>query len=395
MSLGWWVLACGDPPRPVPPPPPVPTCIRHEPAWRAEEVLPVGEEVPTTTAVRVLDPDTVALCDPRRGEVRLLHPGDWTSTPIAGLGAPVRVARLAEGRLAVADIGILWPSAERVGRVLQLERQAEGWATRVLLEGIGRVACAEPGDLDGDGDQDLTVCEFGHLEGGLHWLENEPPTWTLHTLARSPGWSDAWPVDLDGDGDLDLATAVSQNEETVAIWRNAQGQFTREDVFHSPLAWFGLSSITPTDLDRDGDQDLLVSNGDTMDQDFPPGSNLDALHGLTWLENDGAGHFAPHRIFDRWGTYAARSADLDGDCDLDLAIAAHQVPAHWPGQPVRPVAWLENDGNQNFTVHEVPGAPGQPVDLAIVGQDLLLGSLYLNEDPSVRRLVLLRNATAP
>ena len=36
-----------------------------------------------------------------------------------------------------------------------------------LIDNIGRTVCAEPGDLDADGDIDLTLCEFGHDEGSV------------------------------------------------------------------------------------------------------------------------------------------------------------------------------------------------------------------------------------
>ena len=43
------------------------------------------------------------------------------------------------------------------------------------------------GDLDADGDIDLTLCEFGHDEGTVSWLENDGGNWRQHILDPRPG----------------------------------------------------------------------------------------------------------------------------------------------------------------------------------------------------------------
>jgi len=49
------------------------------------------------------------------------------------------------------------------------------------------------------------------------------------------------------------------------------------------------------------------------------------------------------------GAVAASTADMDGDGDLDLAVASWLLGT---------LAWYENDGTQNFTKHSVSGSTG-------------------------------------
>lgn len=395
------LLACASDPAPEPAPP----LVARRPAYAAEPLLPPDDQIPAAASIRAVGDGLVAYCDPLRGEVRVLRAGDLAGTPLAAdVGAPVRAARAdldGDGRRewVIADIGILWPSDERVGRVLAVPDG--GGAARVLLDGVGRVACAEPGDLDGDGDTDVAVCEFGHVRGGLRWLENAGGTWTSRVLSTDAGWGAAAVVDVDGDRDLDVAAIVSQGIEQVVVWRNdGRGGFTAEILLDAPEPWYGLGGLEAADLDRDGDADLLVANGDTMDQDLPDGVDPDGWYGLAWFANDGAGRFERREILRIWGAYGTRAADLDGDLDVDVALASYQVPQLFPDAPRRPLIWLENDGSERFTPHVVNGAPGQPMAVEVFDADgdgdadLLTGTLYMNKEEGVERLVLLRNEGA-
>jgi hypothetical protein len=91
----------------------------------------------------------------------------------------------------------------------------------------------------------------------------------------------------------------------------------------------------PTDLDRDGDLDLLVPTG--------------------WLENDGSGGMAPHNIFSGIGGtspyFAFHASDLDGDGDVDFLSSGARV------------YWYENLGNQTFERHDTNiVSPGYFID---------------------------------
>ncbi|MEP7324444.1 MAG: VCBS repeat-containing protein [Gemmatimonadota bacterium] len=121
------------------------------------------------------------------------------------------------------------------------------------------------GDLDGDGDPDLLL---GTWRDGLPYYRNDGtrqvPHWVLadSALVRLTRGSYATPalVDIDGDGDLDLFVGESSGE--INFYRNdgtaRQPRFTLvSDVFNGIEAG-RRSSPAFSDLDGDGDQDLVI-----------------------------------------------------------------------------------------------------------------------------------------
>ncbi len=276
--------------------------------------------------------------------------------------------------LLVTDIGFLRPTNKKVGSVVLLRNMGrEHFEPIVLLKDVGRVACAEAADLDGDGDLDLAICVFGHLDGKTVWLEQTGNLEFIeHVLDDRPGAIHAFPIDADGDGDLDLAVALSQQFEEVLLYRNdGSGGFEMEVIFKAPVKYYGLSGIEPVDLDQDGDIDILFTNGDTLD--FPE-EQIDIspnnFYGLAWLENDGFGNFVQHEITRYWGAFAVKAADLDNDDDLDLVLSGMQIVKVYPEAEVQNLIWLENDGNQSFTRHTLDiTVPPLMITLEVVDVD--------------------------
>ncbi len=322
-------------------------------------LLPDGK--PHTTAnIRVNDlygdgSLHILATEPLSGRVMWLRGLDDVVEISEGLTQPVRVhAADVDGDsyrdLVVADIGILGPTNRPVGRVVLLRNDGSfAFQPITLLEDVGRVACAEAADLDGDGDLDIAVCIFGHLDGRVVWLEQTGPLeFVEHVLDDRPGAIHAYPFDAEGDGDLDLAVALSQESEEVLLFRNdGAGGFEREVLFAADEKFYGLSGIELADLDSDGDTDILYTNGDTLDpaeREILPNN----FYGLAWLENDGSGTFTSHELTRYWGAYAVKAADLDGDSDLDLVLSGMQLPDMYPQDEVQNLIWLRNNGNQEF-----------------------------------------------
>ena len=273
--------------------------------------------------------------------------------------------------LLVADIGELFPTDDLVGQVVLFRNDGSfNFEPVVLLDGVGRVTCAEAADLDGDGDQDIAVCVFGHVAAGkIIWLEQkEGFTFEEHLLDPRPGAIHAFPFDADADGDLDLAVSLSQLSEEILLFRNGgTGDFTEEVIFKATTEDYGMSGIELSDLDQDGDTDILFTNGDEGDK-IVEGDPYE-FHGLSWLENDGLGAFTVHEIIRQWGAYAVVTADVDGDADLDIVLANNQVELWHPDTEVQRVVWLENDGSQNFTGHRVLDAPTQMLTIDVRDAD--------------------------
>tara|TARA_B100000686_G_scaffold87010_1_gene93821 strand:+ start:1033 stop:2331 length:1299 start_codon:yes stop_codon:yes gene_type:complete len=322
-------------------------------------LLPDGK--PHTTAnIRINDligdkSLQIFVTEPLAGKVTLLQGLKDITEFTEGLTQPVRVhAADIDGDslrdILVADIGVLGPTNRKVGKVVLLHNRGDfKFEPITLLENVGRVACAEAGDFDSDGDLDIAVCVFGHLDGKLIWLEQiDDLKFKEHILDKRPGAIHAYPFDVDSDGDLDLAVALSQESEEVLLFRNdGNGVFSKEILFDAKVNYFGLSGIELADLDQDGDIDILYTNGDTLDfserEIFP-----NNFYGVAWLENDGKGSFSNHELTRYWGAFAVKAIDLDRDSDIDLVLSGIQLTNLYPDAEKQSVIWLENDGEQNF-----------------------------------------------
>lgn len=367
----------------------VPLCTAPAGAPPFADVLPFAPNMGTAN-VRLLEAGAEGVrmlaSEPRAGLVQdvTCAAGSCAATPTPAtvpegersvLGAPVRALEVdldddGTDDLLVADIGILPPSIEPVGRVLLVSPGAgDELDVRVLLEGVGRVTCAEPADLDGDEDLDVLVCEFGHETGSLRWLEQTDAGFVSHELDGRPGTIHAWAFDADGDEDLDVAAVISQDHEVVMLYRQDAEGFSAETLFAAPVTHFGMSGLEVVDLDGDDDLDLVFSNGDTLDGDLPVGVDPWALHGVAWLENDGDGGFTHREIGRFFGAYAAPAVDFDGDGDLDVVLSAHQPTWVAADAPRMSLAWFENDGDESFTRHDLACAPDGVMSIALADYD--------------------------
>jgi hypothetical protein len=271
----------------------------------------------------------VLACDMVNGKVFLLKP--YESAPelrivTDAVPNPVHAEVVDLNRdgikdLIVANLGSHTGTDDRVGSVVWLRGVPDGSFTPITLAGgLGRVADAQAADFDGDGDFDLVVAEFGWLKTGrILLLENRTtdasrPVFVPTTIDPRHGTIHVPVTELNGDGRPDFVALVSQEYETIVAFLNAgEHRFRSEVIYAAPHPAFGSTGIQLVDLDGDGDQDVLLTNGDSMDAQM-----LRPYHGVQWLENQGSYPFLYHRLTSLYGVNRAVADDLDGDGDLDI-----------------------------------------------------------------------------
>ena len=301
--------------------------------------------------------------------------------------------------LLVADLGEVMPSDKKEGAIVWLRQTgARRFEVIPLIEKIGRVADAQAADFDGDGDLDIVAAEFGWITvGRILYLENlgvrnqqGHPTFQPATLDDRPGGIHVPVVDLDGDSKPDFLALISQHHETVVAFLNrGAGQFEKKEVFTAPHPHWGTSGIEPVDLDRDGDLDILLTAGDTMDDQvrFKP------YQGVSWLENRGSYPFVHHSIGRYYGAMRAEAGDLDGDGDLDV-IATSWIPelteVQRENMDLPGVVWFEQTSAGSFEPRVLrDDACDQPTlevgDIDADGLlDVITGTAWLGTAPSDR-----------
>lgn len=359
--------------------------------------MPIGlkyTEPPLISHVQAVDLDKdglldVVLTDCKNNSINWIRQypaGVYTETVLAsGLIAPAHVQAMDFDKdgdldLMVAVLGMLFPNNDKIGSVIILENDGHcNFTKHVVVDKVARVSDVRAGDLDGDGDMDLAVAQFGYDDGETRWIENLG-NWKFksHILQNLSGPINVEIVDVDKDGDLDIISLVSQEwEEIYCFINDGKGNFTPKLVWGSSNQDFGSSGISMCDLDKDGDMDILYSNGDAFDYIPPQGR---PWHGVQWLENKGNLNFEFHRLCSFTGATNVRAADIDNDGDLDLFVVSEFNL--WSNPDSYSLIWLENTGNMQFTKHEISKNPThllccEPGDFNNDGQiDLVTGGMH-------------------
>jgi len=294
----------------------------------------------------------------------------------------------------VANLGVFWNVDTDQGSVVWLRGLGDDeFRSHVLVGGISRVSDVRAADFDGDGDLDIVAAVFGNFTTGMIlYLENHTedysePDFEPISLDGHTGTSDIHVLDLNRDGRPDFMALQSQQHEQVLAFLNAgRGRFHREVIYQAPHPRWGSTGIRLVDLDGDGDVDVLLNHGDSVQ--VPP--VLRPYHGFGWLENQGEFPFIYHRLAHLPGAHTAQTADLDGDGDLDL-VSSVFIPAYdsaWPSaRQLETVIWLEQTepGRYQRYVLETGCARYPCLDLGDWDDDgdvdIVLGNFVLFERP--------------
>jgi hypothetical protein len=182
---------------------------------------------------------------------------------------------------------------------------------------IGFYSAPAFGDVDGDGDKDLVV---GERTGLFRTFRNDGGSFSELTGTANPfnlvdvgSYSTAVFVDIDGDGDSDLVSGSTTG--TFRTFINRGGVFTEATGAGNPLNGLDAGTAsTPAfaDLDNDGDLDLVSG-------EFT--GSLVAYDNVGGVFTALIGAANPFDGLDFATFSAPSSTDVDGDGDDDLLVS--------------------------------------------------------------------------
>jgi len=263
--------------------------------------------------------------------------------------APIDVIHTPDSTL-VTTVGFLMNSDRKHGSLVRLNQRAlTGAKTTLLLENLRRPTDLAVEDLNGDGRDDLLICEHGFYLGRFCWWENTKDGYKPHELLRQAGSLNARVADFNKDNRPDIALITSQSREGIHLFMNeGTGQFAHRRVVENHPAW-GNSHLEIVDFEGDGDLDLLATNGDNGDIDPPP---FKAYHGIRLYLNNGRNEFKEAFYWPQNGAFGALPEDFDGDGDMDI-LAISYFPNYIESRE-ESLVYLENQGGLKFKASTFP-----------------------------------------
>ena len=238
-----------------------------------------------------------------------------------------------------------------IERIYSSHKQAKPDRSEVLVDRLQRPVHVNHADLNGDGMEDLLVCEFGYLLGKLAWYQNlGDGNYQLHYLSKNPGAVITVVREVNGDHLPDILALMAQGDEGIYLYRNSPAGFLKGEKIlgFSPLQ--GSTGMELVDWDFDGDEDIIYTAGDNAD--ISP--VLKGYHGIYVFQNDGQYRFRQVFFYPLNGAYKAVARDYDEDGDLD--IAAISFFPDYRRSPRESFVYLQNDGQYNFTAYSFPQA---------------------------------------
>jgi hypothetical protein len=279
--------------------------------------IPEGRIVPPGISMARFGADkTIYLGDVYAKKLFVLHSDDLSFQKNGSIAEGIVDIEPSGDDVLLTVMGSFSPTEAASGALLRLNMQKG--QIEVLQDSLQRPTQTVVGDLDGDGDEDKVVCEFGKYTGQLSWLEQMPDGLHRHTILSRPGAITTQLSDVDADGDLDITTLFGQADE--GIWRfinDGHGHFQVKNLLRFGPQ-YGSSHFQYCDFNKDGWQDIIYTCGDNAD--FTP--VLKPWHGVYIFLNDGKEQFSPYYFYPMYGAYKAEVADFDLDGDLDIAAIA-------------------------------------------------------------------------
>jgi hypothetical protein len=239
----------------------------------------------------------------------------WVPRTVA-TGANGPVALVAADVDGDGDVDVVTASSagNRVAWHENTAGNGSAWTTRTITTSVSQPFRVSTADVDGDGDEDVLSASYG--DDKVAWYENTAgngSAWTIRTITTAA--SSAYAVhaaDVDGDGDVD-ALSASLADDKVAWYENLDGSGSAWRTRTITTAAEGAFAVLATDLDGDGDSDVVHPAFFT--------------NAVTWYRNESihaSACFVPTPPISTAadGALAVLGSDVDGDGHTDVVAAS-------------------------------------------------------------------------
>lgn len=307
----------------------------------------VNNRPPLTSMVKILDKQQgIVFGDAKgpRNTLTFLHPSLQENFKLYTQVTPVQLHQKDQEMYLTASGRGVFPTDHAQGALLRISKNEGTYrVSGVIAPNLQRPVHTSFGDLDGDGREDMVVCEFGNETGKLAWYHNNGRGgYDQRLIHQKPGAITSIIKDANGDGLPDIYVLMAQGDEGVFLYENqGGGQFLEKRLLtFSPL--HGSQYIELADFNGDGYDDLVCVAGDNADKT----PILKKYHGIYIYLNNGKGAFEQAFFYPLNGAYKAIARDFDQDGDLD--IAAISFFPDYIRYPEESFVYLENKGNLKF-----------------------------------------------
>jgi hypothetical protein len=218
-----------------------------------------------------------------------------------------------EGKSYLVNIGKMYPNDQKLGSISQVKSDNK---SEKLIDSLKRPVDMQLADFNGDGENDFLLCEYGYEAGQLVWVDGRSKK--RHLLKNQAGARNVIIKDYSGDGKPDLLVLMAQAREGVSLFINkGMGAFVEKPILQFDAVW-GSSYMEVADMNKDGADDIIISNGDNADYSI----TKKAYHGVHIYLNDQKNNFKEAYFYPLYGATKTVAQDFDKDGDLDLASIA-------------------------------------------------------------------------
>jgi hypothetical protein len=302
------------------------------------------------------------------------------------------VDMMEQEKLLFLGIGNMLPNEDRNGRLFSMDEKGDH--AKLILDSLHRPVQFIKTDLNNDHVDDVLIAEYGFETGQVKWVNGR--TGITDTLTTQAGARNIILRDVNKDGLPDLYILFAQAREQVSLFMNkGAGKFKEEVLLRFPPV-FGSSYMELSDMNGDGLEDLVITNGDNADYSLSP----KYFHGIRIYLNDGKGGFTEKWFYPVHGATKTIVRDFDQDGDPDMAMIAF-FSDKGNGESF---LYFENTGKMGFQISDM----GVPEGLWMVMEaddmdgdgdtDIILGNFQFGAEQEARqskdlRALILKNTT--